>query len=560
MRLFIKKHKIFLIFIAIFSLTLSFAIYTNHAWEDWYITYRCSKNLSLGNGLVYQIGQRVHAFTSPIGTLIPAILNIITLNISDELVLWLFRIIGCFLLGFSAILLFKIAKKFSFCLFATIFLISMFGTNIKIIDFSINGMETAFMIFFLTCVIYFMTAAPPSHLSLKLGLAWAGLMWTRPDSFIYIGSISIGYLLFNPCLTKGYSRKELIKIYLKSAIVLIALYCPWILWAWYYYGNPIPNTVTAKGVNIFFYLKETPVEYFSCHANMYKIILRLRTYYYNFMPAYFEMGGWNKLEHLYSLPLSLISSFYWVFPFANPGARAISFALILIHIHFSYIVNWIAPWYMPPLTLLSIFVLSHIFHQAITFKPFLSPKTHMLIKLLKPPRMIINLFATLIFTVSLSLTLNSAYQLHIQQKIIENGNRKNIGLWLKENAATNKDTVFLEPLGYIGFFSQLKMYDSVGLCSAEVVRARKKLKNNATFANLILDLQPDWLVLRPNEINDIQNEKPALLTKLYQTTKFFDVSEKIREYHFIHGKNYLLCDQTFTIFKKRRQEGLRLKL
>ncbi len=130
-------------------IALSFAIYTQHAWEDWYITYRCSKNLCLGNGLVYQIGQRVHAFTSPIGTLLPTILSIITLNSSDELVLWLFRIIGCFLLGLSAILLFRAAQKYSFYLFTTIFLISMFGTNIKIIDFSINGMETAFMIFFL---------------------------------------------------------------------------------------------------------------------------------------------------------------------------------------------------------------------------------------------------------------------------------------------------------------------------------------------------------------------------------------------------------------------------
>ncbi len=549
MNLFIKKHKEYLIFITIFLIALSFAIYTKHVWEDWYITYRCSKNLSLGNGLVYQIGQRVHAFTSPIGTLVPAMLCIITLNSSDEQIIWLFRIIGCFLLGLSAILLFRIAKIYSFCLFTTIFLIGMFGTNIKIIDFSINGMETAFMMFFLACVIYFM-AAPSSYLSVKLGIAWAGMMWTRPDSFIYIGCLSIGYLLFNPCLANKYSRKKLIKVYIKAGGILFALYFPWILWAWNYYGSPIPNTITAKGLKLFSYLKKEPVLYFNYHVAIYKFILNLRTFYYTFMPTYFEMGGWGKIAFFYSKPLSLLSSLYWVIPFANPTARAISFTVLFAHICLSYIINWIAPWYIPSVTFLSIIVLSHIIQDAITFSSSLNSKINILKKILKPSKIIINLFAVLIFAISISLTLNSAYQLHIQQEIIENGNRKKIGLWLKENAASNKDTVFLEPLGYIGFFSQLKMYDSVGLCSHEVIAARKKRGFKDFFGHLILELQPDWLVLRPNEIHRIQHETPELLTKHYQAVKVFDVSQKIRPYCFIPGSNYLFCDQTFTVFKR----------
>ncbi len=375
-------------------------------------------------------------------------------------------------------------------------------------------------------------------------------MWTRPDSFIYIVSLSIGYLLFNPCAANKYSRKELIKIYIKAGIILIALYSPWILWAGHYYGTPIPHTVTAKGLGILAWLKEEPVEYLALHAKLYNFILNLKSFYYTFMPAYFEMGGWKNFASIYSMPLSLISSFYWVFPFANPGARAISFALILIHIHFSYIVNWIAPWYIPPITLLSILVLSHIIQQAITLNSSLNSKISILIKILKRSKIIINLFATLIFAISLSLTLDSAYQLRIQQEINETGNRKNIGLWLKENAATNKDTVFLEPLGYIGFFSQLKMYDSVGLCSPEIVEARKKLKDKATFTNLILSLQPDWLVLRLNEITEIRSENPVLLTKHYQAIKVFDVSNIIQRYNSIAGSSYLFSDQTFIIFKK----------
>src|SRR3990170_2242051 len=71
-----------------------FALYTNNAWEDWYITYRASKNLALGHGLVFTPGERVHSFTSPIGTLIPALLAFLTRAANDDLVLWLYRAIS----------------------------------------------------------------------------------------------------------------------------------------------------------------------------------------------------------------------------------------------------------------------------------------------------------------------------------------------------------------------------------------------------------------------------------------------------------------------------------
>src|ERR1700691_4148349 len=34
-------------------------LYTGHVWEDFLITFRFSENLVLGNGLVYQPGERV---------------------------------------------------------------------------------------------------------------------------------------------------------------------------------------------------------------------------------------------------------------------------------------------------------------------------------------------------------------------------------------------------------------------------------------------------------------------------------------------------------------------
>src|SRR5437868_10035324 len=52
---------------------LGFAAFTGHAWEDYFITFRASLNLATGHGLVFQPGERVHSFTSPLGTLLPAL-------------------------------------------------------------------------------------------------------------------------------------------------------------------------------------------------------------------------------------------------------------------------------------------------------------------------------------------------------------------------------------------------------------------------------------------------------------------------------------------------------
>ena len=60
------------IFLGVALISLAFATFTKHAWEDYWITFRASKNLATGHGLVYTVGERLHTFTSPLGVLLPA--------------------------------------------------------------------------------------------------------------------------------------------------------------------------------------------------------------------------------------------------------------------------------------------------------------------------------------------------------------------------------------------------------------------------------------------------------------------------------------------------------
>lgn len=78
-------------FVVTVVVALGFALYTHHAWEDYWITYRASRTLAMGHGLVFNVGDRLHTFTSPLGVLLPAIASVLTANSSDAAALSIFR-------------------------------------------------------------------------------------------------------------------------------------------------------------------------------------------------------------------------------------------------------------------------------------------------------------------------------------------------------------------------------------------------------------------------------------------------------------------------------------
>src|ERR1043165_8836792 len=69
-------------------------IFTRHVWEDFFITYRHSENLVNKLGLVYQAGERVHGFTSPLNVLVPALFLAAQPSGDYEMPLWGFSILA----------------------------------------------------------------------------------------------------------------------------------------------------------------------------------------------------------------------------------------------------------------------------------------------------------------------------------------------------------------------------------------------------------------------------------------------------------------------------------
>jgi hypothetical protein len=525
------------LFLLVVLLALGWAAFTQHVWEDYYITYRASKNLATGRGLTYTAGERIHSFTSPLGVLLPATASLATSNRSDALALWLFRVMAAMALGGAVSLIVAAARQGVWKESIAAGLLTAFIlTDGKTVDYTINGMETPFLLLFMAWTLWALVTNP-ARPWLHLGLAWAGLMWTRPDAFIYIGALATGNALFRPVEKPWWKRAAVLGLYGRAGLLSALLYLPWLFWAWHYYGSPVPHTIIAKGL---FLPKATPDVLINwliaLPAQMWRNPSILAG---TFMPAYSFGTGWPLRASQAAAALEAGIILLWVVPVFRWEIRVASFAALVGQIYLHVCIGFPIPWYLPAVTFLSLIALGLALAQIAGRPRFLRP---------------VQLAVVLFLMATGTLWVATAWQLRTQQRIVEDGQRRRIGEWLKAQAASPHDTVFLEPLGYIGYFSGLKMLDFPGLSSPEVVAARRRADSRAypyCWSELIMDLQPDWLVLRPYERDAIKNHDGEVLDHYYDLARTFDVQAQIAAVPHLPGAGYLTNDGTFEVYHRK---------
>ena len=526
---------------------LAFAACTQHIWEDYWITFRASRNLAMGNGLVYTPGERLHTFTSPLGVLLPAAFSLVTGNQMDTLALWLFRIVSTGAFAAGVWLLLKTLQTLQLKRVSYWLTLGLITLDAKLLDFSINGMETGLLFFFMALTIHGLLVSGARQI-LRLGAGWAGLMWSRPDSCVYIVALGLGSLLF-------LSRDNAEKIHLvhvkklfAAALVCAALYLPWFLWAWTYYGTPVPHTIIAKGAG-------QPPLHLGELASSLLLFPREILFSYNtsiaftFLPGYASLGGWSEGYVSLASVFGLMAAFAWVIPILRSQTRLFSLVYFIGNFYLTDVLKYFPPWYLPMVALFGYLTLGLLFDQTLALAmkfPQLGWNRGWFAELPK----ILRVSTVGLLAGQLAVTLCVARQLQAQQSLIENGLRQPIGLWLRAHARTPHDSVMLEPLGYIGYYSGLKMLDYPGLASKEMVAARRRLgpgRQNQIYR----ELKPDWLVLRPGEAQNGTYVDTAGLHNFYEQVQSFDASEKVAAIGWLAGRPYLQYDQTFLIFHRK---------
>lgn len=525
-------------FLAAAILALLFALYTQHAWEDYYITYRSSKNLATGHGLVFNHGDKLHTFTSPLGVLLPAVARIMTGNSTapgnsaDPAALWIFRIMCITALGGAAALLAGLTRRLAWPGLATGFLVFLLITDAKVLDFTINGMETAFMLLFLAYAVW-AHFTPGSRQWLHLGGAWAGLMWTRPDSFIYIGLIAGGCWLFTQPAKTGGTRRELLIMFLKAGLVTTALYGPWLAWAWWYYGSPIPHTIIAKGA-----VNGGGFNLIRLAGGIWQIPWQIwqgnTAAEGTFLPSYYMFPQWQAWTGYFGKGLATLTCLLWLLPKVRLETRVASLAYWGVIAYLSYVPYFPFPWYLPQTALLAFVAI-----------------TGLLVPLWQNGAKYLRIgatgFAVLLLAGALMLTRGAARQIRVGQQLIEDGNRRVIGEWLHDHAEPG-DTVFLEPLGYIGYFSGLKTYDWPGMSSREMPEAVHLLGDQ--WRDIIRYLEPTWLVLRAGADRDLPQFAPILASMSYDRIRDFDRRAEVEALD-VPGRDLLTFDAHYVLYHRR---------
>jgi len=526
---------------------LTFAAYTQHVWEDYWITFRASRNLAMGNGLVYTPGERLHTFTSPLGVLLPAAFSWITGNHMATLALWLFRIISVGAFAAGVCLLLKSLQTLPLRRVSFWLTLGLIGLDAKLVDFTINGMETGLLVLFMALTIHGLLVEGSRQI-FRIGGGWAGLMWTRPDSCVYIAALGLGSLLF---LSKGTEAKKYQaqgKTLISAALVCATLYLPWFLWAWAYYGSPVPHTITAKAAG------QPPLHLGELATSLLQFPHEI-LFSYNtsiaatFLPGYASLGGWSEGYVSLSSLLGLVAAFAWVMPVLRPQTRLFSAVYFLGNYYLTDVLKYYPPWYLPMVALFGYLALGLLFDQTLGLAIKLPQSGWNRGWFTELPK-ILRVSAVGLLAGQLTVTVCVARQIQAQQSLIENGLRQPIGLWLREHAQTPHDSVMLEPLGYIGYFSGLKMLDYPGLASKEMVAARKRL-GPGRQNQIYLDLKPDWLVLRPGEAQNGTYVDTEGLRKYYEQVQVFDASDKIAALGWLPGRSYLQYDQTFLVFHRK---------
>jgi arabinofuranosyltransferase len=205
-----------------------------NAWQadDAYHSHKMSYNFANGNGLVYNVGERVSASTEPLNTILVGI----AYKLSGHM--YLSSMLLCFVFSFGAVLiLFNAACKGK----RDIILITLLLVFCQsFISYTTSGLENSllFFLFSLLLYIYFRSEIFDKKSILLSAFVVSLILMARMDNAL----LAFPILLF-------------VLIKRKNTNLIMALFCiflgllPFIAWeifSVFYYGFPFPNTAYAK--------------------------------------------------------------------------------------------------------------------------------------------------------------------------------------------------------------------------------------------------------------------------------------------------------------------------
>ncbi|MGW8249566.1 MAG: hypothetical protein ACWGO1_02905, partial [Anaerolineales bacterium] len=216
-------RKVFPLAYLLLVSAILYALLSQWAYDDPYITYRYAHNLAQGVGFVYNPGERIQSTTTPLFAMLLAVLYFFSTDLPSVA-----NLIGAVSLALGGLFLWDLSRtwKTPIAGWAALLLYPSFTLPAMTI-----GSETP--LYIALCLGAFASYARQRYTTAAVFAALATL--ARPDGVLVAVALGLDYLMR--------VRRE---VPWKAVLVFVCLVAPWFIFAWLYFGSPLPITLAAK--------------------------------------------------------------------------------------------------------------------------------------------------------------------------------------------------------------------------------------------------------------------------------------------------------------------------
>ena len=426
---------------------------TGFTADDAFITYRYADQIARGEGFVYNTGERVQGTSSPVFAIL---LSAVSAAGGHAGVPLASRVISLTADAITLILLWYLLAHFN--VLSRVVVGLFFALYPKVVFVCSEGME----------------------ISLVLALMVGGLLALRRGR-VLVGSLLFGLLLVTRidailwvvvCMVTQRPRKHIL-----AAMCLLA--APPAGWAWFskdYFGAVVPNAIIAKSLS------------WSELYPLFDPVRILRGYFPSHglvdspMAVQVLAGSLALLPVLVALVIALRK---------EDGLGIFPAFFLLYTLAFSFGRVIMADWYYLPgfvaygvsLGILAEYLIARPLRDRL--RPIVSVVT-----------------GVILLSILIALNVVAIRRWSVDPGAWFRDNLVRVGDWLEAHAEP-ESSVLLEPIGYVGWRSGMRVHDVIGMVSPEVLRYRiRSPRSNAWFFQYLRDFAPDFVVLQRKEIHE----------------------------------------------------------
>jgi hypothetical protein len=543
---------------------LVFWVVTNRVWEDALITTIHARNALNGLGLIHHLGEAapVHGFTSVVSVLIPLVADVLVRG-SDLMVMPIVSLA-------AVVVALVYARRLTLLLglrrWPTLLVLMYLALDQNHIFYGMAGMETEVAVAVLLAGFYYVIRADQVKAGLAIGLG----VLVRPDFLIWAVCALIGMALLNRH-----------KAVVAGVLALITL-TPWIAFATWYYGSPVPHTIIAKSAAFITYpapgsgIPDWGIWVWKQFGDHIGTLLRsFEPFFENTFVfgapvptivaetcamATFLLVGTGLVVGLRRKPLWPLVAFL---------VLDTIYRVLLLPISYS-------DWYVPPFTATAILFAAlglERVRSAGSARRTMMPAVGLtlvsglvaavVVTLLAGPDFGLVVIAGVVVVhlglradrllavvLILAFAIHLPFSIELESKVehgIEEAVRAKVGVWLRDHVRSG-EPVIAESAGYFEFYSGVTMYDFPGLTSDISLQAVRSLSpERRDLAGLVDRLRSPWLVLRPYEWDSLTMEYPSIAAIYHVAADIhgLDVSNIVEA----HGLLLRTVDRRFLVLR-----------